>query len=1033
MKHLTYIISVLCSLPLVPSVVAADWQPAAGPLKTRWAKDVAPDHVLPEYPRPQMVRKDWLNLNGLWDIKLGDGTESKILVPFAIESALSGVMKHVDHVTYRRSFEIPKDWSGQQVLLHFGAVDWETTVSLNGRKLGVHRGGYDAFSFDITEALKQEGTQEITVEVFDPTDLGGQPRGKQKLKPGSIMYTPTTGIWQTVWLEPVPGTHIESLKIVPEVDQGSVRIKVAAVAGKDDGNLLAYAEVYDGQTKVGEAKGWASEELVVKIPNAKLWSPETPFLYNLKITSSGQRMSRQVDSVTSYFGMRKIALGKDDQGVTRMMINGKPVFQVGPLDQGFWPDGIYTAPTDEALRFDVAETKRLGFNTTRKHVKVEPDRWYYWCDKLGLLVWQDMPCGNSYTDKPQPIDKPQFNSELVNMVKNHWNHPSIIMWVVFNENQGQHDTEALVAEVKALDPSRLVNNASGNDDKNCGDVIDKHSYPGPESPKPEEQRAAVLGEFGGLGLPVDGHTWSHKTWGYEGTKSIADLTSGYEKLLVKAWDLNATAGLSAVIYTQLTDVETECNGLLTYDREINKVVPERATAANSGKLENASPVPPTETQEAREQRIQWFREARFGMFIHWGLYAIPGGTWKDKVHASGYSEWIMFGEKIPAKEYAKLADKFNPVKFDAKAWAGIARKAGMKYMVLTTKHHDGFSMFQSSLTPYNVADATPFKRDVTRELVDACRDCGLRFGCYYSIDRDWYRPQGPGNHYKQANVWDFPDSKREDFDRYFTTFSKPQVEELLTKYRPDLLWFDEIDMKTDAQVEDLYQTIRRLRPECVINSRIQGCRFPERIPPPHCDYISTGDNEIADKNLGFEWENPGSMNTSYGFSANDHNWVSASEIVSRLVEIVSKGGNYLLNVGPTPEGLIPQPCIDRLAEVGGWMDVNGEAIYGTSPWRVFHEKNETAGCDIRFTAKGHSVYVFCPSRQAGELTIKALGKQPLAGQQIVSVVMLGCAEKINWSQTGGGLTLTVPPAAPGRFVSTYRIDLQPVHIDTPHH
>jgi beta-galactosidase/beta-glucuronidase len=584
MKPPPSIITALFSLWFVPAVLAAEWQPAAGPLKTRWAKDVTPDHVLPEYPRPHMVRKDWLNLNGLWDIKLGDGTESKILVPFAIESALSGVMKHVDRVTYRRSFEIPKGWSGQQVLLHFGAVDWECKVTLNGKELGVHRGGYDAFSYNITDALKPEGAQEITVEVFDPTDLGGQPRGKQKLKPGSIMYTATTGIWQTVWLEPVAPTHIESLKIIPDVDQGCVRIKVAAFAGKDDGNLQASVEVFDGPTKIGEARGWAAEELVVKIPGAKLWSPETPFLYDLKITSSGQRKSPQVDSVTSYFGMRKIALGKDNKGVTRMMLNGKPVFQVGPLDQGFWPDGIYTAPTDEALRFDIAETKRLGFNTTRKHVKVEPDRWYYWCDKLGLLVWQDMPCGNSYTDKPQPIDKPQFKSELVNMVKNLWNHPSIIMWVVFNENQGQHDTEALVAEVKALDPSRLVNNASGNDDKNCGDVIDKHTYPGPESPKPEDNRAAVLGEFGGLGLPVDGHTWTKKTWGYEGTKNIKDLTSAYEKLLGKAWELNSTAGLSAVIYTQFTDVETECNGLLTYDREINKVVPERAAAANSGKL-----------------------------------------------------------------------------------------------------------------------------------------------------------------------------------------------------------------------------------------------------------------------------------------------------------------------------------------------------------------------------------------------------------------------------------------------------------------
>ena len=575
MKRLPLIITAFSSLWFVPAALAEDWQPAAGPLKTRWTKDVSPTNALPEYPRPQMVRKDWLNLNGLWDIKLGDGTESKILVPFAIQSALSGVMKHADRVTYRRSFEIPKGWSGQKVLLHFGAVDWESTVFVNGKKIGVHRGGYDAFSFDITDALKGEGAQEITVEVFDPTDLGGQPRGKQKLKPGSIMYTATTGIWQTVWLEPVAPAHIESLKIVPDVDESCLRLTVFG-----SGSVEAVASE-DGKV-IAQVTGQAGSELKLSIPSPKLWSPDSPHLYDLRVSlKSGDKT---VDAVTSYFGMRKIALGKDDKGITRMMLNGKPVFQVGPLDQGFWPDGIYTAPTDEALRFDIAETKRLGFNTTRKHVKVEPDRWYYWCDKLGLLVWQDMPCGNSYTDKQQPIDKPQFKSELVNMVKNNWNHPSIIMWVVFNENQGQHDTEALVAEVKALDPSRLVNNASGNDDKNCGDVIDKHSYPGPESPKPEENRAAVLGEFGGLGLPVDGHTWTKKTWGYEGTKNIEDLTKGYEKLLSKSWELNVTAGLSAVIYTQLTDVETECNGLLTYDREINKVVPERAAAANSGKL-----------------------------------------------------------------------------------------------------------------------------------------------------------------------------------------------------------------------------------------------------------------------------------------------------------------------------------------------------------------------------------------------------------------------------------------------------------------
>lgn len=457
-----------------------------------------------------------------------------------------------------------------------------------------------------------------------------------------------------------------------------------------------------------------------------------------------------------------------------------------------------------------------------------------------------------------------------------------------------------------------------------------------------------------------------------------------------------------------------------------------------------------ETQEQRDARMAWWREAKFGMFIHWGLYSIPAGVWKGSVHPTGYSEWIMFDEKIPAKEYELLAGRFNPVQCDAKAWVAIAKKAGMKYLVLTTKHHDGFSMFQSQWTKYNVVDATPLKRDVTRELADACRDANIRFGCYYSIDRDWYRPQGPGNSYKQTNRWDFPTSKKEDYDRYFAAFAKPQIEELLTHYRPDLLWFDEIDMKSDAQVEDIYQTIRKLRPECVVNSRIKTCRFPDQIPPRYCDYISTGDNEIADKVLEYEWENPGTMNTSYGYNQNDHNWVDAKEIVFRLVDIVSKGGNYLLNVGPTSEGLIPQPSIDRLMEVGTWMETNQKAIYGTSAWRVYgegplfdkavakaREKGkepapggatnagvEQTSLDIRFTAKGNSVYAICLTWPDKEVLVRALGKKGAPDKAIAAVRMLGAKEAIQWRQTDDGLTLSVPKEKPCRHAFVYRIDYQ---------
>jgi alpha-L-fucosidase len=427
----------------------------------------------------------------------------------------------------------------------------------------------------------------------------------------------------------------------------------------------------------------------------------------------------------------------------------------------------------------------------------------------------------------------------------------------------------------------------------------------------------------------------------------------------------------------------------------------------------------------REQRIEWWREARFGMFIHWGLYSIPGGTWKGKVRDSGYSEWIMFDEKIPAMEYQQLAAKFNPAKFDGKEWTAIAKNAGMRYMVMTAKHHDGFSMFDSEHTPYNIADATPFKRDVTRELSDACRDAGVRFGCYYSVDRDWYRPQGPGNRYQQSNTWDYPDSKQEDFDAYFTGFAKPQVEEILNKYQPDVLWFDGIDMKSDAQALDLYQTIRKLRPECVINSRIKGCVPPKTMPPPLCDYLSSGDNEILSGNIGVEWENPGSMNTSYGYNPNDQKWHSAAEIVTKLVQIVSKGGNYLLNVGPTPEGTIPQPCIDRLAEVGRWMNPNGGAIYGSSPWHITEENHESSGRVIHFTTMDDAVHVFCPvNGNAGEITIKALGAKRVPGQKIASVTLLGSEAEVKWSQDADQLTLACPSEAPGGFIATFRVELR---------
>src|SRR6266478_2418752 len=481
-----------------PLVSQGAWQTATGPLQTRWAKDVSPAKAHPEYPRPQMVRKDWVNLNGLWELTITnkeapkpDSFQTQILVPFPVESALSGVMKPVgenDQLWYRRTFDIPRQWIGKLVLLHFGAVDFSARVWVNGKQLGEHRGGYDDFSFDITSALNPNGPNELVVAVLDPTDAGTQPRGKQVRKPHSIWYTSTSGIWQTVWLEPVNAAYIKSIEITPDVDHNAVTVH--ALTTSTLGHFTVEMSVREGFREVYAASTSPGGTVTMPIKNPRLWSPEDPHLYTLRV--SLRLGGRAIDKVESYFGMRKISLGKDDKGFTRILLNNKPYFQFGPLDQGFWPDGLYTAPTDAALRYDIEMTRKLGFNLARKHVKVEPDRWYYWCDKLGLLVWQDMPSG----DNASVDGRRNFESELRRMVEDLENHPSIIVWVLFNEGWGQYETERLTQWLKKMDPSRLVDNASGWTDMRVGDLVDVHSYPGPDSRPPESSRAAVLGEFG---------------------------------------------------------------------------------------------------------------------------------------------------------------------------------------------------------------------------------------------------------------------------------------------------------------------------------------------------------------------------------------------------------------------------------------------------------------------------------------------------------------------------------------------------------
>jgi hypothetical protein len=561
------------------------WHQATAPLVTRWAAEVSPTNALPEYPRPQLVRPDWLNLNGLWDYAITPDSVEKaptmsgeILVPFPVESALSGVMTNFSEhskLWYHRNFSVPSSWRGQRVRLHFGAVDWRCQVWVNGQPVGQHQGGYDAFTFDITDALHWNTAEEISVCVTDPTE-GDQPRGKQSRKSEGIFYTPTSGIWQTVWLEPVAATCIDRLKCTPDLDARALRIWTAVNSFSENLKVEAVASI--GGKEVAHVSGAANTELILNVLNPRLWTPDDPFLYDLKVTLKDG--SKVLDTVTSYFGMRKISLRKDERGFTRIAFNDQFEFEIGTLDQGFWPDGIYTAPTDAALRWDIEFCKKAGFNFIRKHVKVEPERWYYWCDKLGLLVWQDMPSGNNAT-----VDgRRDFENELLRMVDGLENHPSIIVWVLFNEGWGQYDTKSLSEWLKSRDPSRLVDDASGWTDMRVGDFIDMHNYPGPDSPTPEPRRAAVLGEFGGLGLIVTNHVWSARSWGYEMLPDADGLKSRYVQTLKEVWRMHYLRGLSAAVYTQVADVETECNGLQTYDREVAKIAPDVLREANRSGL-----------------------------------------------------------------------------------------------------------------------------------------------------------------------------------------------------------------------------------------------------------------------------------------------------------------------------------------------------------------------------------------------------------------------------------------------------------------
>ncbi len=546
---------------------------------TKWAADVDVENPLPEYPRPQMVREQWMNLNGLWEfspgnkndeVPTGGDLDREILVPYPVESALSGVMEHHERLWYQRTFTVPEKWKKKRVLLHFGAIDWESEVFVNGNSLGVHQGGYTEISYDITDYITKKGEQELIVRVYDPTEKKGIPRGKQENPPHGnlIMYTPVTGIWQTVWMEPVEKTYIEDFKIVPDIDENQLKLKVFSAGKNSDVSVTATA--YDGKKALGSVSGDAGTELFVPVPEPKLWSPDSPFLYDLKIEL--KKGNKVVDEVDSYFGMRKVEIVEEGE-YKKIYLNNEFLYNFGFLDQGYWPDGLYTAPTDEALKFDVKIQKDFGYNMTRKHLKIEPKRWYYWADKLGLMVWQDMPSANSYRHNPPPVDTLQFRIEFERMIESLYNVPSITSWIIFNEMQGQRAsdgtylTQRMYDILKTKDTSRLINVASDNHSyEYIGDILDYHSYP-PPRPVESTIMAGVCGEFGSVGYAVEGHEWkADEGVSFIITDTPQELEEIYKEYIHMLEMFKVRSQMSGAVFTQLTDVEQEINGFLTYDR-----------------------------------------------------------------------------------------------------------------------------------------------------------------------------------------------------------------------------------------------------------------------------------------------------------------------------------------------------------------------------------------------------------------------------------------------------------------------------------
>lgn len=597
---------------VVQFAFSQDWRPAGDKIKTTWGENLDPQEVWQEYPRPQFQRADWMNLNGLWEYAILPKSEpapekyqGNILVPFCVESALSGVGKAFtpnDRLWYKTIFQVSKSWKSKRIILNFEAVDWSSTVWINGALVGSHKGAYDRFSFDITPYLKKNGRQNIVVAVDDASSMGEQPRGKQQLNQHGIWYTPVSGIWQTVWVEAVSyEASLKEVRITPDIDMGQVKLAPMLNAANPH-NFTVEATIFMEDTEVARETFPAETEQIIPIFKPRHWSPDDPFLYTLKLVLYDDQL-KTIDEVNSYFGMRKISLG-EAMGTKVLLLNNKPLFHYGTLDQGWWPDGLHTPPSDEAMAYDLEVTKSMGFNMIRKHIKVEPDRWYYHCDRLGIMVWQDMPSvmvvfpkegeergttrlfvGRDQPDPPRRTEQSaQFEWEMRRMMDLHYNAPSVVIWVPFNEGWGQYTTCRINDLVKAYDPTRLVNPVSGWSLRSCGDIYDIHSYQTNVTVPPVTvNRASVLGEYGGIGLPIEGHLWNPemRNWGYQTYKTTEELIKHYKHKFDQIVEMKKSMGLSAAVYTQTTDVEGEVNGLMTYDRKVIKIPVEKLKEIHS--------------------------------------------------------------------------------------------------------------------------------------------------------------------------------------------------------------------------------------------------------------------------------------------------------------------------------------------------------------------------------------------------------------------------------------------------------------------